>query len=85
MGFSEGGRERQFLKLTGGDEKDGKGGLYVCRFIDNFGEHVLNSPLSKRGVGVAGESPGEEDDLLHRLAGVLGVWRWSEVRDDDKG
>lgn len=30
------------LKVQGGT-------LYVCRFIDRFDEHVLNSPLSKRG------------------------------------
>jgi len=46
-GFLKGRKERQYLQLDGGDAK--KGGLYVCRFIDNFDEHVLNSPLSKRG------------------------------------
>jgi len=57
-GFLRGRKERQFLRLTGrssggGDGKDvraeGGGGLYVCRFIENFTEHVLDSPLSKRG------------------------------------
>ncbi|KAK0648663.1 hypothetical protein B0T16DRAFT_456125 [Cercophora newfieldiana] len=40
-GFLVGRKERQFLELSKG--------LYVCRFIDNFGDHVLDSPLSKRG------------------------------------
>lgn len=42
-------KQRQYLKLRRGEGDNGSGGLYVCRFIDNFGEHVLNSPLSKRG------------------------------------
>ncbi|KAK0612096.1 heterokaryon incompatibility protein-domain-containing protein [Immersiella caudata] len=47
-GFLGARKERQFLRL-GDDTGAERGGLYVCRFIDNFGEHVLDSPLSKRG------------------------------------
>jgi hypothetical protein len=47
-GFLGARKERQFLRL-GNDGETGSGDLYVCRFIDNFGEHVLDSPLSKRG------------------------------------
>ncbi|KAK4443014.1 HET-domain-containing protein [Podospora aff. communis PSN243] len=45
-GFLNPRKERQFLQLPG---QGGGDGLYVCRFIDNFKEHVLESPLSKRG------------------------------------
>ncbi|KAK4198543.1 HET-domain-containing protein [Triangularia verruculosa] len=53
-GFLKTRKERQFLQLRGGSNgsiqnETQKGGLYVCRFIDNFSEHVLNGPLSKRG------------------------------------
>ncbi|KAK1749700.1 HET-domain-containing protein [Echria macrotheca] len=45
-GFIRKRKERQFLRLQAGESEEG---LYVCRFIDNFTEHVLESPLSKRG------------------------------------
>jgi hypothetical protein len=44
-GFLKPRPQRNFL--TFGDP--GKGLFYICDFIDNFGEDVLNSSLSKRG------------------------------------
>ncbi|KAK3998233.1 HET-domain-containing protein [Cladorrhinum sp. PSN332] len=37
--------DRRYIQLPENESK----GLYVCEFIDDFDEHVLNSPLSKRG------------------------------------
>jgi len=48
-GFLNPRKERRFLQLPGRGEGGGGHGLYVCRFIDNFKEHVLESPLSERG------------------------------------
>ena len=38
-------QERKYLTF----EQEGKPTVYVCSFIDDFNEHVLESPLSKRG------------------------------------
>lgn len=47
-GFLSGERhERGMVKLRAGEH--GSGGLWVGPFIDDFGAHVLQSPLSKRG------------------------------------
>ncbi|KAK0713433.1 heterokaryon incompatibility protein-domain-containing protein [Lasiosphaeria miniovina] len=54
-GFQGPRKQRQFLELpvkNAGAAAGGQGGtgrLFVCQFIDDFGEHVLNSPLSRRG------------------------------------
>ncbi|KAK4170663.1 heterokaryon incompatibility protein-domain-containing protein [Triangularia setosa] len=53
-GFLKTRKERQFLHLpvtSTVSTQNGpyNGGLYICRFIDNFSEHVLNGPLCKRG------------------------------------
>lgn len=39
--------ERGMVKLRAG--QDGSGGLWVVPFVDDFGAHVLQSPLSKSG------------------------------------
>jgi hypothetical protein len=44
-GFLKPRPQRDFLTF----EDPGKGLFYICDFIDNFGEDVLNSSLSKRG------------------------------------
>ncbi|KAK0662972.1 HET-domain-containing protein [Cercophora samala] len=53
-GFLNSRKERQFIQLPVRPSPltsngNGSGDVYVCRFIDNFAEHVLNGPLSKRG------------------------------------
>ncbi|KAK1826462.1 HET-domain-containing protein [Podospora conica] len=47
-GFLRGERERRATVKLRADE-DGSGGLWVGSFMDDFGLHVLQSPLSKRG------------------------------------
>jgi len=45
-GFLKGRKhEREFLTF----ERDGQPTLFVCRFMDDFNEHVLEGPLNKRG------------------------------------
>ncbi|KAK0726255.1 heterokaryon incompatibility protein-domain-containing protein [Apiosordaria backusii] len=53
-GFLKTRKERQFLHLPTSSPaltRNGtdNGSLYICRFIDNFSDHVLNGPLSQRG------------------------------------
>ena len=39
------GSHREFVTF----KREGKDPFYVCQFIDDFNEHVLNGPLNKRG------------------------------------
>lgn len=39
------GSHREFVSF----KRDGNHPFYVCRFIDDFNQHVLNGPLNKRG------------------------------------
>jgi hypothetical protein len=44
-GFLNKRDSREFVTF----KRDGQGLFYICRFIDDFNEHVLDGPLSKRG------------------------------------
>lgn len=65
--------------------EEGAGGLYVCRFIDNFAEHVLDSPLSKRGWALQERALARRAIYFTDWQTLLGMRRRDPVRDDDQG
>ncbi|KAK3694488.1 hypothetical protein B0T22DRAFT_496887 [Podospora appendiculata] len=78
-------KDRKFLYLA----NEGQPGLYVCQFMDDFNEHVLNGPLIKRGWQTYWECGGRIrcetlTRMDNKLASFLGDPNFPSKISDDK-